>query len=128
VPLSSILFFAVVVAFAIGNVRRPEWHKRLMLLATISILDATVARWFLVFLAPPGSAGPPPVMADVPPALLTCVLLVVAIVHDWRLRGRPHPAYLVGGGVLVALKFFQLPLSTTALWHAMARGVLALAG
>jgi hypothetical protein len=128
VPLGSILFFAVVVAFAIGNVRRPEWHKRLMLVATISLLDAAVARWFLVFVVPPGPPGPPPVMADVPPALLVCTLLIIGIVYDWRLRGRPHPAYLMGGGALLALKLLQLPLSTTALWHEIADGVLALAG
>lgn len=128
VPLGSIVFFAVVVAFAIGNVRRPEWHKRLMLVATISILDAAVARWFMVFLAPPGPPGPPPVTVDVPPALLVCTLLIVGIVHDWRQRGRPHPAYLVGGGTLLALKWLQLPLSTTAAWHTVAGGVLALAG
>ena len=128
VPLSSILFFAVVIALAIGNARRPELHKRLMLVATISILDAAVARWFLVFLAPPGAAGPPPVGADVPPALVTCVLLVVAIVRDWRARGRPHPAYVAGLGTLLAIKLLQVPASATALWHAVARGVLALAG
>lgn len=128
VPLSSILFFAVVVAFAIGNVRRPEWHKRLMLVATISILDAAVARWFLVLLSPPGAVGPPSVGVDVPPALLTCVLLIVAIVRDWRVGGRPHPAYLVGLGALVAMKLIQIPLSATPLWHAVAGGVLALAG
>ena len=55
VPLSGILFFAVVFALAIANTRRPEIHKRLMLLAGISILDAAVARWFLTFLAPPDS-------------------------------------------------------------------------
>jgi hypothetical protein len=99
-----------------------------MLVATVSILDAAVARWFIVFLAPPGPPGPPPVMVDVPPSLLTCALLIVGIVHDWRQRGRPHPAYLVGGGSLLALKLLQLPLSTTAAWHAVAGRVLALAG
>jgi hypothetical protein len=29
------------------SVRLPDVHKRLMLLAAISILDAAVARWFL---------------------------------------------------------------------------------
>ena len=58
VPLSGILFFAVVFTLAIANVRQPEIHKRLMLLAGISLLDAAVARWFLTFLAPPGAARP----------------------------------------------------------------------
>ena len=54
VPLSGILFFAVAFTLSIAAARRPEHHKRLMLLAAISLLDAAVARWFLTFLAPPG--------------------------------------------------------------------------
>jgi hypothetical protein len=128
VSIGSILFFAIVFILAITNVRRPEWHKRLMLLAAISILDAPIARWFATFLAPPGSSGPPPVAADIPPFLLTFILLVVAIVFDWRTRGRPHPAYLFGGSALVALKVLQVPLSATPLWHSVAGWILALAG
>src|SRR5512140_658951 len=82
VPLSVILFFAVVFTLAIANVRRPETHKRLMLLAGISILDAAVARWFLTFLAPAGAVGPPPVEVTIVPALTAYLLLVVAIVSD----------------------------------------------
>jgi hypothetical protein len=128
VPLSSILLFAVLVAFAIGNVRRPEWHKRLMLMAAISILDAPIARWFMVALAPPDALGPPPVSVDIPPSLVAGLLMIVAIVHDWRQRGRPHPAYLVAGGAFLVLKLLQIPISETSAWHAVATGVLALAG
>ncbi|MGO8909953.1 MAG: hypothetical protein ACLQDM_11655 [Bradyrhizobium sp.] len=128
VPLSGILFFAVVIALAVTATRRPETHKRLMLLAGISILDAPVARWFIVFLAPPGAAaGPPPVPVTIPPALVACLLLVVAIVHDWRTRGRPHPAYVYGGLALVAVKVLNWPISMTPAWHSLAGGILALA-
>src|SRR2546429_265023 len=67
VRLSGILFFAVVFTLGVAAVRQPETHKRLMLLAGISILDAAVARWFLTFLAPPGPPGPPPVAVAIPP-------------------------------------------------------------
>lgn len=102
VPLGSIVFFAVLVTVALVAVRRPEVHKRSMLLASISILDAPIARWFLTFLAPPGASGPPPVAVDIPPVLVACILLIVAIVFDWRTRGRPHQVYLLGGGALGA--------------------------
>ena len=127
VPLSGILFFAAVFALAIANTRRPETHKRLMLLAGISILDAAVARWFLTFLAPPGPPGPPPVPVTIAPALVACLLLVVAIVADWRTRGRPHPVYVYGGAALVAVKLLNWPISMTAAWHSLAGGILALA-
>ena len=127
VPLSGILFFAVVVALAIANIRRPEIHKRLMLLAGISLLDAAVARWFLTFLAPPGPLGPPPVPVTIPPAFVAYLLLVVAIVHDWRTRGRPHPVYVYGGAALIAVKLLNWPISVTPFWHAFAGGILEMA-
>jgi hypothetical protein len=124
VPLSGILFFAVVFVLAIAANRRPEVHKRLMLLADISILDAAVARWFPI---PPGPVGPPPVTVSIPPALVAYLLLVVAIVFDWRTRGRPHPVYVYGGLALVAVKLLNWPISETAAWHALSGGILALA-
>ena len=127
VPLSGILFFAVVFTLAIANVRRPEIHKRLMLLAGISLLDAAVARWFLTFLAPPGPPGPPPVAVTIPPAFVACLLLVAAIVHDWRARGRPHPVYVYGGIALLTVKLLNWPVSTSAAWHSFAGGILTLA-
>ena len=127
VPWSGILFFAIVFAIGIAMVRRPEVHKRLMLLTGISVLDAAVARWFLTFLAPPGPPGPPPVAVTIPPAFVAYLLLVVAMVHDWRTRGRPHAVYVIGGIVLVAIKLLNLPISTTHAWHAFAGGILAMA-
>jgi len=127
VPLSGILFFAVVFTLAIIANRRPESHKRLMLLASISLLDAAVARWFIVFLAPPGPPGPPPVPVTIAPALVAYLLLVVAIVFDWRREGRPHPVYVYGGLALVAVKLLNWPISVTPAWHALAGGILALA-
>ena len=127
VPLSGILFFAVVFTLAIAAIRKPEAHKRLMLLASISLLDAAVARWFLTFLAPPGPLGPPPVPVTIPPALVAYLLLVAAIVYDWRTRGRPHPVYVYGGIALIAVKLLNWPISVTPWWHSFAGGILAMA-
>ena len=127
VPLSGILFFAVVFALAIGAVRRPEAHKRLMLLATISLLDAPVARWFLTFLAPPGPPGPPPRRSYDSSCL--CRLSATRSRHHLRLAHTRTPPihYVFGGAALVALKLLNLPLSATPFWHSLAGGILALA-
>jgi len=127
VPLSGILFFAVVFILAVAATHRPETHKRLMLLAGISLLDAAVARWFLTFLAPPGPAGPPPVEVTIIPAFVAYLLLVAAMVFDWRARGRVHPVYIYGGAALLAVKLLNWPISATPAWHAFAGGILALA-
>jgi hypothetical protein len=127
VPLSGILFFAVVFILAVAATHRPETHKRLMLLAGISLLDAAVARWFLTFLAPPGPPGPPPVEVTIVPAFVAYLLLVVAMVFDWRTNGRVHPVYVYGGAALLAVKLLNWPISATPAWHAFAGGILALA-
>jgi hypothetical protein len=116
-----------VFTLAIIATRRPETHKRLMLLAGISLLDAAVARWFLTFLAPPGPLGPPPVEVTIAPAFVAYLLLVAAIIFDWRRLGRPHPVYIYGGAALIAVKLLNWPISTTAAWHWFAGGILALA-
>ena len=127
VPLSGMLFFAAVFTLAIAYVRQKEIHKRLMLLAGVSLLDAAVARWFLTFLAPPGAVGPPTVLVTIPPAIVASLLLVAAVVYDWRTRGRPHPVYVYGGIALMAVKFLNWPISMTAAWHSFAGGILAMA-
>ena len=49
-PLFSMVVFATLVAAAIQLRRDAQTHKRLMLLATISILDAAIARLPFAFL------------------------------------------------------------------------------
>jgi len=127
VPMSGIAFFAVVFVLGIVNTRRPEVHKRLMLLAAVSILDAAIARWFLTFLAPPGPPGPPPVPVTIAPAVVAALLLVVAMVRDWRTEGRVHPVYIYGTLAMLAVKVLNWPVSETATWHSFAGGILALA-
>jgi uncharacterized membrane protein YozB (DUF420 family) len=126
VPVTTILFFAAAVAVAIANRGRPEVHKRWMLAASIAILMAAVARIvrFLRF-GTDVPSGPPPVEASVLPALATDLLLVAAIVYDWRTRGRPHPAYLVAGGIWLGVQFLRIPFSKTPAWHAIADWLLA---
>jgi hypothetical protein len=127
VPLSGIAFFAIVFTLAVIYVRQPDVHKRLILLAAISILDAAVARWFLTFLAPAGAVGPPPVAVSILPAIVAYLLLVVAMVFDWRTRGRPHAVYAIGGTALLLVKLLNVPISAAQPWHAFAGGLLALA-
>jgi hypothetical protein len=128
VPVANLVFFAITFILAVANVRRSEWHKRLMLVATLSILDAPIARWFMVFMAPPDASGPPPVGVDILPAAVVALLVVVAVVYDWRTRGRPHAVYVAGGLAFVAIKVLQVPVSETGAWHAVAGWLLGLAG
>lgn len=128
VPLSALLFFAAVVGLAIVKVRSSEVHKRLMILAMISVLQAAAGRVFKILLAPPGAIGPGEVIFTVGPGLAVDLLLAAAIIYDWRIRGRPHPVYLIGGSLLVAKQILIVPIAATAWWLAFAASVERLAG
>jgi hypothetical protein len=142
VPLASLLSFAVLVTAAIVNVRRSEWHKRLMLSATAVILDAAIARPFIAYIVmgghmPPfqgtvGLAGfnapPPPVIGVLPPALIGMLFIVAGMVFDWRKIGKVHPAYWWAGGFVLSVQLLKIPFSETALWHAISRFLVSLAG
>ena len=139
VSMGGLLFIVPVFVLAIVNIRKSEIHKRLMLLMTISMLPAPIARWFLVLMAPPADPNAPlppaglpvilvpPVFVSIPPSLVADLLVIAAIVYDWRTRGRPHPVYVYGGIALIAVKLLNWPISLTPLWQSFAGGILAMA-
>jgi hypothetical protein len=126
VPMSSVLMFAGFFAAAIANLRHPEAHKRLMLLATLSLLAAALARVFFVVITGGGPGMRPglgpvhPASIALAPSLLLMLFVVAGIVHDWRTRGRPHPAWIAGGAIMLAVIVLRAPFSTTPAWTAVA--------
>lgn len=128
VSLSGLVMFWAFFALAIANVRNSDLHKRLMVLANIPLMNAAMGRVFFVLFAPPDAKGPPPVFVALPPGIFVDLLIVAAIIHDWRKRGRPHTAYLVGGAVILAVQLLAIPISKTAEWMAIAKWVESLAG
>jgi hypothetical protein len=134
VPVTAISLFAGFFVAAIANVRRTEWHRRLMLLATMSLLQAAMGRVFFVLIAGggpgrrPGLGPPPPLVFSIAPSLLLELLIVAGIVYDWRRRGKPHPAWLVGGAVMTAVILLRVPIGGTAAWLAVANALGHIAG
>ncbi|HEX8233612.1 MAG TPA: hypothetical protein VF559_09755 [Caulobacteraceae bacterium] len=90
-PFGDIAIFAGLVGWAVAERRRPEWHKRLMTIATVGLLTPALARM-------------PALQAGGPAAFLGATALAVAavIAFDWIAHRRPHPATL-WSGALVAL-------------------------
>src|SRR5450759_1505748 len=68
-PVSAISLFAGFFVAAIANIQRPETHKRLILLATISLLQAAIGRVFFV-LATGGGPGLRPGLGPPPPLII----------------------------------------------------------
>ena len=135
VPISGILIFAGLVTAAIVNLKRPEWHKRLMLVATAGILQAAIARFF--FLAATGGGGPgmrpgvgPPMPVENTAAagLIVASLVVAAMVHDWRSYGRVHPAYWWGLGAMMTVQLSRPLIAYTESWYRVADFLVAFGG
>nr|MEA2797524.1 hypothetical protein [Phenylobacterium sp.] len=130
VPLTAAVLFAVLVAWAVVTVKKPETHKRLMMLATMSILQAPIGRFFFLTIGGgggPGSrpgAGPPaPAVTTVGAGVVVAVLILVALVYDWRKNGKPHPVYLVGGAAVVLIEIGRVALGDTPQWQAIAQAL-----
>jgi hypothetical protein len=134
VSMSMMVVFAALVAAAVACVSRPEAHKRLMVLATVTILPPAVARLFFAVSVGIGpglrpSGGPPRTVDSVlMSALVADLLILAAIAYDVRTRGRPHPVYVIGGTIVLGAQVLRGPLSTTAWWYALADSLARLAG
>lgn len=110
IPLFDMVVFAALVTTALVLRRDSETHKRLMLLAYITITVAAVARLpGVIALGPPGFFG------------LGYLPVLVAGIYDLASRGRVHQAYRWGGALVVASVPLRLMISDTAAWRAFAR-------
>ena len=139
ISISGLIFIVPVFTLAIVKLRDTETHKRLILLMTIAMLGAPIARWFLTFLAPappppvivpglPYVAMPPSIVVTIAPALVGDLLWVAAMVYDWRTRGSIHPVYVVGGAIMLLLQLTVVPVAESSVWQAVAAAIGHLAG
>jgi hypothetical protein len=134
VPLSAILLFAGFTAAAIANVRRPDWHKRFMIVGTLGLLEAAVARVFFL-IGTGGGPGMRPAMFPPPPVAQTAIagfllelVIVAGMIRDWRLRGRVHRAWIIGLVVMTVVVVVRAPISETAAWRDIAASLGHIAG
>lgn len=113
VPVFDIVLFTGFVGAAIAQRRNKEAHKRLMLLAYVSIITAAVARLPGLF-----AYGPFAFFA------VTFVFVLLGAAYDLYSRGRVHPVYLWGGALLAVSVPGRLMLSTTQAWRTFAEAIV----
>ena len=90
---AAFIVFPTLVLLAVVFRRRTDVHKRLMVVASLSILGPAIARiasWYGPF--------PNPVSAALIYGFIGSLL-----VHDWRSRGRPHIATVLGVVLFLAV-------------------------
>jgi len=111
VPLGDMLLFASLVGAGFYFRRRPDIHKRLMLVATIAILPAAVARLPFAFIQ---QVGPLAFFG------LSDLFIVPCLIYDLFTRGRFHRATVLGGLALVISHPLRLVIGNTQAWLAFA--------
>jgi uncharacterized membrane protein YozB (DUF420 family) len=113
-PVASAVLFGVFVAAALWWRKKPDYHKRLMLIATTSILLPAGARLSTYFFNGVLPAGPPGGL------FLTDLFIAALVAYDLKKLGRLHPATLWGGGLMLLSQPARLWLSQTEAWNAFA--------
>lgn len=111
IPMRDIALFAILAGSGLYFRRDLATHKRLMLLSTVTMLDAAIARIPVSWIA----AGGPPVFFG-----LVDLMVLAGFIYDWRTRGRVHRAFVWGGLLIILTQPLALAVSGTAPWLAFA--------
>jgi hypothetical protein len=109
VPLGSVVVFPALVGAALVMRRKPDAHKRLMLIATAELLTAGIGRWPIM-----GRWGAPGFFA------VTDMFVASLVMFDIATRRRVHPATLWGGLFFIASQPFRMAIGRTDTWIAFA--------
>lgn len=117
VPLTDMLVFSTLIFLAFRARSNPPAHKRLIFVATTSLMIAAVARWPLELVhRKPARAG-----------LLSCSFLLFLALYDLWSRHKIHRVTLWAGASLVLVQQIRIPLGKTAAWHQFAGWVQSVA-
>ena len=115
VPMTDMVVFATLIFFAFRARSRPASHKRLLLVATIGLSIAAIARWPLVH----RNAGEA--------ALLSYVFLLLMVAYDLWSTHKVHRATIWAGALLIFVQQVRPFIGHTAAWQGFAGWVQSLA-
>jgi hypothetical protein len=105
----DMILFTTFVTTALVKRRDKEAHKRLMILAYVSLMAAPIARL-------PGV----PTLGPLAFFGLAFLFIAAGVVHDLASRGHVHKAYVWGGALLVLSVPVRLAVSGTPAWRVFA--------
>lgn len=109
-PVGEMIAFAGLFSAAIALRKRTAFHKRLMLLASVSMLAPAFARLPVI-----GAGGPLAFFA------MTDLVILGCIVFDTVRNRRLHPAFVAGFAWVIVIQFGRLAFSQTAAWMRIAQ-------
>ena len=110
IPLAGILMFSLLVYLAYRARSKPAVHKRLILIATIAISEAAIARW------------PVEILQTKPQLRLAVILafLLMVVVYDLISLKRVHKTTLWASAFVMVVMLVRIPLAMTPPWQAFA--------
>jgi len=107
IPLGDMVVFATLAGTGLWFRRRPEIHRRLMLLSCVGMLGAAFARFPIDFVK---NGGPLMYFGLTDLFVLACVAL------DTSMNRRLHPAFVWGGLFVLVSHPLRIMLAGTPLW------------
>lgn len=111
-----LLLFPLFFGWALLRRRSPGWHKRLMAIAALLPLQASIDRMFWM---PRGEAS------QWENFLYLDLLLIPLFLFDGKTLRRIHPATALGTAILVAVQLAALQLWMSPAWHQFAHAATA---
>lgn len=89
----NVSIFAALVGTGIAMRKRTDWHRRLMLCATICVIAPAWGRILVL-------SG---LMTPWHNTFAVLSYVVIAMIADLRIRGRIHPAYFIGAAAILSM-------------------------
>jgi FtsH-binding integral membrane protein len=110
IPMTDMLIFAVLIFFAYRGRFNSAAHKRIIIVATVALMIAAVARW------PFAMVHRNPLAAS----FVTYVFLLGLVAYDlWSTR-RVHRATIWASVFLIFVQQIRFPIGQSSMWHAFA--------
>jgi hypothetical protein len=115
--LFGAIMFGVPVIGAIYYRKRPDWHKRFMLCATLALLGAPILR--LILLSPNVEFSTAVILGFV----FLDLLFLPCFAYDLLIRGRIHPAFTYALTLFIASEITMANLPSWGPWLHFSRAV-----
>ncbi len=107
IPLADMLIFTALAFFACRARRDPAAHKRLIMIATIGLMDAPTGR-------PPFASITSAPHMDV---LFCMIFLLLVVGYDLLSLRKVHAATIWGGLFLIVVQQLRVPIGMSGAWH-----------
>lgn len=116
VPIVSVVVFAGFVLVGVLNRRRPDWHRPLMLLASLAAMPAAVSRIDFLSQLYVGTAWE----KIFGPSLWTLAIGLAFLLVKWALTRKWDACFALGNVLLIVVAVLMMKLAPTPAWDAVA--------